>query len=94
MTFYCNIIVIYTNTLMTRKIEQIAQKIVSHSAKSMSLHKHAAALVQGSKILAVTTSQSGQHAERQLVKWLKGKDRQRSKCLVWASARCGSAARA
>lgn len=57
---------------MTRKIEQIAQRIVSQSSKSMSLHKHAAALVQGGKVLAITVSQIGQHAERQLVKWLKG----------------------
>jgi len=76
---------------MTRKIEQIARKIVHQSSKSMSIHKHAAALVQGSKILAVTVSQSGQHAERQLVKWLKGKEcYQRSKCLVWAFACCSS----
>lgn len=59
---------------MTRKIEKIARKIVSQSSKSTSLHKHAAALVQGSKILAVTVSQTGQHAERQVVKWLKGKE--------------------
>lgn len=75
---------------MTRKIEQIARKIVHQSSKSMSIHKHVAALVQGSKVLAVMVSQSGQYAERQLVKWLKGKEYyQRPKCLVWASARCG-----